>query len=588
MLYKLLSRILVFIGLMVLGFPDILSAQDNKFSPSGIKVAPQLVEGAPIQSILILLNRDGQTTIADSLETDAFYKAFYLRPGAYFRQSVADLAIKTIDEQSMIRSSAYELYNSEIGGPLVMVVQVNFLARGELKSYGGKMGMSQTKTLQGFPVISETSHSKLMVIFNGGVGLFNENNTFFGQGEAFTKGNPIASNPAGKGVRFWGETYLEPGLAGIWQLGKSRFYAYGAASLLVSARNTSDIYSEGATIFADAERLYAGVLAAGLGKRKNINIDASFGRQFFQLDDGFLISKFSGSANAGERGSVYLNSRTAFQKTAIVKSQVGKFNVDAFYVEPEELNKNKQSNTGYAGGRVGFNNNKKIDVGITYITVPGGTSRYSTPQGSIAKKGMYILNPKLYLTNIGGTGLFFKSEYAYQSHYSENMRSKAYYLGGGIKKEAWKFKPSLYYRYAFMQGDDSLTSRYEKFDPVLTGGLGNWVQGIDFRKLVGNGNIISHRVELKGNISSKIELSLDYFLLKSHTLSNLGALAPISKLKNKNFGQEYTLTGRYFINNNFLLLVILSHAQPGNAIQYAFTEKVFPWTSVQTALFMFF
>ena len=108
--------------------------------------------------------------------------------------------------------------------------------------------------------------------------------------------------------------------------------------------------------------------------------------------------------------------------------------------------------------------------------------------------------------------------------------------------------------------------------PILTGGLGNWVQGINFRKVVGNGNIISHRVELKANFTKTFEVSLDYFFLKAHTLSNLGALAPIAKLNGKTYGQEWTLNTRYFLNSHFLLLGILSYAQPGDAIKKCFSR----------------
>lgn len=522
------------------------------------------------------------------METEAFYQAFQLRPGSVFRQSFADYAIKRISEEGYIRNARYELFNSNYGSPLVMVVHVVYLKTGEHKTIAGKKGMMKTGAIRDFPLLLETDRLQLTLLFNGGAGLFNENNAFFSKGAEFTKGNPVADNPAGKGVRFWGEMYLEPGIAGITRMGNSKFYAYGAASVLISGRNTSDIYSNGPALFADFERLYAGVLVAGLGKNKQTNIDLSAGRQFFQLNDGFLIAKFSGSANAGERGSVYLNSRTAFEKTIIGRSQINNWHLQAFFLEPQELFKDKQSNTNYTGISVMYNNNKLIDAGFTYIYTTGGTTMYRTPQGNFAKKGMYVINPKLWLKDIASTGLFFRSEYAYQAHSSADMRSNAWYLGLGIKKNKWKYSPSLYYRYAYMQGDDSTSITYEKFDPILTGGLGNWVQGINFRKVVGNGNIISHRVELKANFSKSFEVSLDYFFLKAHTLSNLGALAPIAKLNSHTYGQELTLTTRYLLNSHFMLLGILSYAKPGDAIQKAFPDEVYPWTSVQAALFMFF
>lgn len=556
--------------------------------PSAFPVQASFAEGLPVKQVIIIMEKNGSQLLADSAETDAFYRAFQLRPGSPFRQSFADKAIQTIDLQANVKSSSYQLYNGHYNDPIIIVVKVIFLQTGEHKLVDEKKGMIKTNALRDFPLLYQSKKAQVSIIFNGGIGLFNENNALFSKGEEFTKGNPVATKPAGKGVTFWGEAYLEPGLAAITQVGRSKTFLYGAASLLVSGRNTTDIYSEGSTIYAAFERLYGGVLFAGLGKKKHTNIDISAGRQFFQLNDGFLIAKFSGSANAGERGSVYLNARTAFQKTALIKFHAGNWQAQAFFLEPQELFKNRQSNTNYSGAGFSYNNNKNIEAGLTYLQVTGGTSAYGTPFGSIAKKGMYILNPKIWLQDIGGTGIFIKSEYAYQGHTNADMRSNAWYVGAGIRRSKHKYKPSLYYRYAFMKGDDSLSKRYERFDPVLTGGLGNWVQGIDFRKINGNGNIISHRIEVKGNLSKSFEASVDLFLLRAHTLNNLGALSPIAKLTDYNYGHEVTVTTRYFLSQHFMILGIFSYAKPGAALENAFTDKIYPWTSIQGALFMFF
>ena len=564
------------------------SPAKEKGKGPGVQTFPQISEGIPVRAVIILLHKNGKQVVADSTETARFYTAFGIRPGAGFKQYFADIAVRKVKEQPEIKDAYYELYNTELSGPVIFVLQVYFLAPGELKTIDGKKGMTATRSFGDFPVIRETNRSKLMFLLNGGIGVFNEVNPFFGHGSEFTEGNIVATDPANEGVRFWGEAYIEPGIAGITQLGKRRIYGYGAASILASGRNTSDIYSGGATAYIAVERLYAGVMGVGLGKKKHTNFDISAGRQFFQLNDGFLISKFSGSANAGERGSVYLNSRTAFQKSTIGKLHIDKWMLQAFWLEPQELFKQYQQNVQYSGGGVTYNDNRKIDAGLYYIQTTGGTARYQVPGGFMDKKGMYIINPKFWVKDIAGTGLFFKSEYAFQSHTNADFRSNAWYAGLGISKTKWKFRPSLYYRYGFMQGDDSTTQRFERFDPILTGGLGNWVQGINFRKLTGNGNIISHRVELKSYFSRSFEMSLDYFLLQAHTLENLGSLKPLVTLDNRQLGHEFTLTTRYFLNSNFMLLGILSYAKPGNAIENAFKDKVYNWTSVQCALFMFF
>jgi hypothetical protein len=138
-----------------------------------------------------------------------------------------------------------------------------------------------------------------------------------------------------------------------------------------------------------------------------------------------------------------------------------------------------------------------------------------------------------------------------------------------------------------MQGDDPTTSTYERYDPLLSSGLGNWVQGINFRKVVGNGNFITHRIELKGSLSEKWQLALDAFFLRAHELNNLGGLAPVSNLTDRDFGQEYSLNLRYFINRHFLLQTVFSHAVPQNAITNNLPDSK-SWQTLQFSLFMFY
>jgi hypothetical protein len=562
--------------------------QTLPFAAPGIEVSPSVVEGVPIRSVLILLYNSQGTDIADERETKAFYDAFQIQPGIIFRQVQMDLAISRIRQEASVQDANYLVYNSEFAGPVILIIRVRMKDPNATKAQEAARSGLLVKGSKGvFPTLVETNHSKLTFLLNGGAGVFNEVNAFHGQGAAFTKGNPVATDPAGKGVRFWSECYLEPGVAGITKIGKSNAYAYGAFSAMFTGRNTSDIYSKGGTGFFEIERAYAGVLWAGLGRKKDINVDVSLGRQFFQLNDGFLFAKFSGSANAGKRGSVYLNARTSFEKTLLVKAKWGKWGVDGFFLEPTELFKDRQSNTQYGGASFHYNDNKHWDLGLAYIQVVGGKSAYSSPIGSISKKGLYVINPKVWVKDIAGTGAFIRAEYALQSHHSAQMLSTAYYLGAGISKTDWKYKPSFYYRYAFMQGDDSLSSQYERFDPLLTGGLGNWVQGINSRKMVGNGNIVSHRIEVKAYIKD-VEISIDYFNLRANSYANLGALAPISSLKQKQYAQEATLTVRKFFGKHFLLLGICSYSDPGSAFEAAFEEKIYPWTSVQAAMFMFF
>lgn len=447
-------------------------------------------------------------------------------------------------------------------------------------------GMLTSKKINDFPLLYQSGNAQFKFLLNGGLGLFNDENAFFGKGPAFTQGNPIATKPAEAGNRFWLEAFAEPGVSGITKLGKSNMYLYGEASVLLSARNTTDVYSKGSAVFFDVERLYAGLLITGLGKNKEVTINASYGRNFFQLNDGFLFSRISGSSNAGFRASAYLSSRTAFQKNANLAIQWKKFRLSGNFIEPEELYKDRQVNTNYVVTTMDYNDNKKMNAGLSYINTTGGKAVYATPDGTLPKKGMFILNPKLWLTDIGHTGAFFKSEFAWQNHATEDMNAHAWYAGLGYRLKNVRTTPSFYYRYAFMQGNDPDTKAYERFDPLLTGGLGNWVQGLNFRKVAGNGNIISHRVEASAWLTGTMALSLDYFYLQANQRNNLGGLEPIKNLKSKELGQEITLTIQGLVKNHLTLLGIVSYAFPGKGFKDAFTPPLPGWFTAQLALFI--
>lgn len=582
-----MKSILYTLLVWLLLYPIHLQAQQDQKEYTSLRVYPETSEGLPIRSVIILIHKDGKSYTADSTETAGFYKVASIYPGSSFNRSITNMAMRRIAQDSRVSRVNYDLYSNNLTSPVVLVINIYILAPGEHKVYDGKKGMFASRTIRDFPLLIETNKAELTLILNGAAGFYNEVNPFFSQGEAFTQGNPIANDPGGKGVRFWGEGYVEPGIGGIIELGNSNIYTYGAITGLFSARNTADIYSSGAAAYGAIERLYAGVVFSQLGK-KDLNLDISYGRQTFQLNDGFLISKYSGSSNAGDRGSVYLNSRTSFNKAGLLKLNSRNWSLQGFYLEPQELSRHNEVHTTYAGGYLGFNNNKHWDVGFAYINRVRGKGSYQTNNGTITQKGLYVLNPKIWITNIANKGLFLKSEYAFEGHSSGNMRANAWYIGAGIDLKSTILKPMFYYRYAFMQGQKSDSKYYTRFDPLLTGGLGDWVQGINMRKVLGNGNIITHRLQARINPSSSVDVSIDYFHLRADSYINVGGLAPITQLKSKRLGDEITVTTHWYINQHFMLLGLGSIAIPGKAIRESVPGPIRDWSSIQLALFMFF
>jgi hypothetical protein len=560
-----------------------LIASQVSFGQSLVEIPPVQAEGLPIQLVEVYIIEDGVTRILKDKEYEDFISYFHLKSKGSFHPFDYKQTKKLMLAREEVLAATYKTFNDAFYGPLTIPWYITVGAEGDVKKNKGLIPTGNWKEL---PLLYEDDQSELTFILNGGLGAFLDNNGFFGEGAAFTQGNPIADKPADFGATYWTEAYLEPGVGGISELGNTDIYIYGALSAMFTTRIGNDVFSSRSTVFADFERAYAGVIVPRLGKNEKGKLDISFGRNFFQLNDGFLFSKFAGSANAGDRGSVYLNGRTAFQKTALATYTSDKWSVRAFFVEPQELFRESQTNTNYTGATVGYNDSKHFDVNLTILQRTNGLGQYRLPNGaSISKEGLWVINPKIWINNILNEGLFFKSELAYQA--KSGMRSHAWYVGGGIQRDDIKFKPSLYYRYAFMQGDDPTTSTYERYDPLLSSGLGNWVQGINFRKVVGNGNFVTHRIELKGSLSEKWQLALDAFFLRAEELNNLGGLAPVSNLSDRDFGQEYSLNLRYFINRHFLLQTVFSHAVPQNAITNNLPDSK-SWQTLQFSLFMFY
>lgn len=552
------------------------------FAQGLVEVPPMSAEGLPINAVEVYIIEGDSIRVLKDEEFRDFLAYLNLENKGLFNESVFDLKRNAIVSLDEVSDAYYKTYTQEYAGPVFVRWFINVASD---KSATYLRGVLQTGKLNELPVLVESGKSKLQVFLNGGFGGFADDNAFFGAGDEFTSGNPVADRPASLGVTSWLEYFLEPGIGGIAGIGDADFYLYGAVSGLISGRIGTDIYTKGSTSFFDVERAYGGFLWTNIGRNNNGKLNVSAGRNFFQLNDGFLFSKYSGSANAGERGSVYLSSRTTFQKTVLATLSVKNWTINGFFLEPQELFPDRQTNINYTGLTAGYNDEKMLDANITVFQRTGGVGAYSLPENqSLEKKGLWVINPKLWLTNILNTGLFFKSEYAYET--KSNMQANAWYVGGGIKKNEWKFKPSLYYRYAFMQGDDPETQTYERFDPILTGGLGNWVQGLNYRKVIGTGNIISHRIELVGYLSDKLRVSADAFFLRAHELNNRGGLAPISELTSRDFGQEYSLTMQYNVNRNFLLLSVISGANPGDAFRNNLAG-IQPWRTYQLSLFMF-
>ena len=305
-------------------------------SDQGVELPSQLAEGGTIEMVYIhVVNPPDSSEAARELRAQV-ESAFGAKAGDRFSSVLAEQGLKQVRSLPSLERAEYRIYRSTESGAFIVAwrssasIQPRWLARGRRDGWRAETGAE-------FPLLYEGPQAKLSAYVNGGVGAFSDFSPWFGSAGEFTAGSPIAEDPADGDHATWGEFYAEPGLYGISQLGGLPWYVYGDASVLLTAASGQDLFVSEERSYSDVEKAYAGVLYAPVGEGSQTRFNVSAGRQSFELNDGFMISRYSGSANAGERASLYLNSRTAFENTALGSLQVGDLHLQGFFLEPQEI-----------------------------------------------------------------------------------------------------------------------------------------------------------------------------------------------------------------------------------------------------------
>jgi len=566
----------------VSGLPQTGTSKANR----GVGIQPELAEGRPIQLVYIhLLKSTGNPETDEGLKKQVG-NAFAADKGGTFRQLVAEFGLKRVRQLASVQSAELKLYETVPSGQVVVALLVSPVEEAAIVPQKAK-GILTTGEIRDFPTIFENDRSKFVFILNGGAGIFSDTDPWFGgYGEAFNGSNPTAEDPLGSGTSTWIEGYIEPGVGGIFQLSDYPLYPYGAVSYLMSGTDGHDIYNSGTWGYGDFEKLYVGLIWDL--PSKNSLVDVSIGKQVYQLRDGFLFSKIPVSTSIGERAALYLGPRLTSENTALVRAKAFGLGLDAFLIEPSEIDE-IATDTQLAGVNLQhqFSN---LDAAFTYFYVPESKSIYRTTDGrQLPREGLRTYNPSLSMTKLFGLdGSWIKAEYAYQNHEDFDMSAQAGYVWVGYQALNWSWRPAISYRWSMFTGDDPDTQTYERFDPLFSGGLGQFLPGIIFSKVYKNANLITNRATLSVKPDDTLELILDYFHHRADDLNNLGGIGPLQTLKSKDIGQEVTLTASHYIGKHLFLQGIASVGFPGEAIDLALGSGAENWYTLQVALYMFF
>jgi hypothetical protein len=540
-----------------------------------------VAEGLPIALVYVHLEVSTGSVEGDETLKKQIVRTFDVSIGDTFRELIIGMRLSKVKALPTLQSVAYGVYQAVPSGQVVVVIFAT--PRVDTEGARKRSGMLVTRKGSDFPLLYEDERSKLTLILNGGAGVYSDTNPWFGgHGAAFNARNPLATKPAGNGTLAWGEGYLEPGIGGITRLGDLPLYPYGAVTYILSGTLGDDIYNSGPWGHGELERLYGGFVFDLPGERNGL--DLSYGKQIYQIRDGFLLSKIPVSTNAGDRAALYLGPRLASKSTALGRLRLGDLGLDAFMIEPSEI-ESVETNSRLVGANLRYEVVKGIETAFSFFYLADSDTTFPAP-----RQGTRTFNPSLSLSEIAGiTGLWFKGEYAWQNNENHTMSAHAGFAWLGYQAAQLPWKPGISYRYALFSGEDPNTTAVERFDPLFSGGLGNFLPGIVFSKVYKNSNLRIQRVNINVFPTSTLEMDLDYFHLMADSYDNRGGIGPLNTtLPSKTIGDELTLTSSWYFGAHFFLQGIASVGIPGNAIRETLGGNVKPWYTLQASLYMFF
>jgi hypothetical protein len=533
---------------------------------------PRQVEGLPLALVFYDLRGAAGVTGGDEVARGRIEQAFGLQAGSAFNEQTAGIALQRVQSLEFVKSAGYSIYDSERAGYVVLVLSVEFGAK---ETTAAPKGLLNGRW-EDFPTLYQDDRTYVRLLLDGGLGYYTDFNPWFGNAPAFTDRSPIALDPAGGASASWGELNAEYGLAAITRIADSPVWAYAAGSFLTSVSTGQDLYRSDTRELTRLEDLYGGFVIGRPGVDWSANVSA--GRQNWQLNDGFLFSRFAAGANAGPNPALYLNPRTAYEMTALAQIKWRNLRLEGFYVDPAEIDF-LDSDSAYAGVNLAYTAPGGVEASALYYEAPRSDTVFRRDSfGAVPREGLQVFDARLGSTNLlGFRGLELFGEHAWQSNRHVDWDARAWYLRTGYSFTSLPWTPNLSYRYASFSGDDPETPVYERFDAQLSSGLDTWVQGVSFKKVVGNTNLNSHRIRLNVAPTDTLSLTVDYFWLLA---DETGTSA--------DYGQELNLALRWAISRNLFFLGVAGLAFPGDALRAQAGTDLDNWATLQASLFFNF
>lgn len=559
------------------------------FGGPGSVALPSAADTLIVEAVEFDVTGSTGDTDTDAALTDRLRQAVGLRSGDRLSSVALGVIRVRLEEIAGVAAVAPRIEPLGGGGRARLIVAVTL---GPIEAVANQpTGWLAGGGAGDLPVIWQDRDRLLRFILNTGTGAFTDGNPWFGSPETFTLGNPLVQDPAigaDTGDRAtWAEGWIEFGIGGVSRIGNSNSAIYGAVTAIGPMVTGQDIFRDDFRKSLDVEKAYVGFLWADPDRQASL--DLSVGRLNFTLNDGFLISQYVSQWNAGPRPGVYLAPRTALDLGGVGKLKLQDWTATAFYLDPNEYEP-FETDTKLAGLNLRYAFSEPAYADVTVIQGVDSDYLYRSPEGVIgARKGLTTLAAHIrWADRERAPGWWSEAEVAHQTHADFAMNASAAYATVGYLARDLVWTPSLSFRASTFSGDDPATVTYERFDPLYSGGLSEWLQGISLGKVLTPANRNSQRVRLNVTPNPRLNLTLDYFWHQADQLNNIGGNPALAQLASTDLGQEVSLTGRWAISDSLYFLGVLSRAFPGEAVDAAVGGNAKDWTTVQAQLFWSF
>lgn len=561
-------------------------------SPNGVRAQVASVDeaGSLIERIDVEIVNPSPDPAVNARVTDRVRRNLRLFPSDRFSRSAAEIGLAQSRQSGPIDETSLSLSPGG-GGSLILRVEVKLRAdRAEAPARGALV----TGSAADLPVLYDREGTLLTTKLEALPMLYSNSNAWYGQPDQFLAGNPLVSGKvASRETTGWAEGFLQAGIYGMTPVSGTTF-AYGGLSGILSASAGRELFTNETRSHFGTEDAYVGLVGGQTSEQgQRLLWNVSVGRKRFGIGDGFLIANTA--SNGSTRAALQSNPRWAADRLVLGQVRYNTTIAEAFYLDPDELPV-VDSKTEIAGLNFETNVRPGLDVGATYLKVLDSTFGYfattpASPAGTaMGRDGLKVVGVRARWLP-GNSGAFASVEAALQRNDRFAMRATGATAELGYRFAQALWRPEVSYRIARFSGDDGSTARFERWDPLLSGGNGEqWVQGINHFKIFQNSNLIAHRLQFRIRPSPSVELVPQLWLFQADSTTNLGGNPALSFLGGKRLGHEANITGKWFLSRRVFVQGHLAATFPGSGVRNApgVSGDLDPWWSAMVFVRMAF